>query len=111
MNTRNGYIQIRLNDEEKELLERKFKLSKCKSKSQFVRQMILEGMILHFDEEKEKKLFLDVNRISANINQIARRVNSTGNIYEEDLKVIKSGVDEIWQQLKYFLSELQKLKQ
>ena len=63
-----------------------------------------------FDEEKEKNLLICVNRVSANINQIARRVNSSGNIYEEDIRSIQEGVDELRQQVKSFLFLLQKLK-
>lgn len=109
-NTRKGYIQIRLNDEEKLLLEQKYLLSGCKSRSRFVRKMIIEGMVLNFGEEKEKNLLICVNRVSANINQIARRVNSSGNIYEEDIRSIQEGVDELRQQVKSFLFLLQKLK-
>jgi len=109
-NRRNNYIQIRLNEEEKTYLEEKFKASRCKSKSDFVRHMVLEGIILHFDADREKNLMVSVNRIAANINQIARRVNATGTIYDEDISCIKEGVDEIRQQLKYFLSLLRKLK-
>lgn len=107
---RNNYIQIRLNDEEKAYLEDKFRTSKCKSKSDFVRHMVLEGIILHFDAEKEKNLMISVNRIALNINQIARRVNATGTVYEEDIRCIQEGAGELRQQLKYFLSLLRKLK-
>lgn len=36
-NKREHYVQIRLNEEEKKILERKYKLSRFTSKSQFLR--------------------------------------------------------------------------
>ena len=107
---RNHYIQIRLNDEEKELLEKKFRISKCKSKSRFVRLMILEGFVLHFEEEKIRELLRLFGNISSNVNQIAVRVNTSGNIYADDIKEIEDGIEKIWQQLRYFQSLLRKLK-
>ena len=101
---------VHFTEEEKELLERKFSFSGFRSKKRFIKKMILEGMVLQFDEEKEKNLLLCVNRVSANINQIARRVNSSGNIYEEDIRSVQEGVDELRQQVKSFLFLLQKLK-
>ena len=54
--SRKNYVQIRLNDEEKSALDRKFQLSGSQSKSRFIRLMILEGIIVHFDEEKFNKI-------------------------------------------------------
>lgn len=107
---RDVIIKFRVNPAENELIEKKFRLSSCSSRSRFIRKMIVEGMILHFDSDKEKNLLVSVNRIAANINQIARRVNATGSIYEDDVKEIQKGVEEIRQQLKYFQSLLQRLK-
>lgn len=108
---RKHYIQIRLSDEEKELLEKKFKSSRANSKSQFVRRMIIDGVVIRLEEEKLTKIYRAVASAASNINQIAVRVNSTGNFYNEDLVEIKKGVDEILQQQRYFQSVLLKLRQ
>ena len=108
---RKHYIQIRLSDEEKELLEKKFKSSRANSKSQFVRRMIIDGVVIRLEEEKLTKIYRAVASAASNTNQIAVRVNSTGNFYNEDLVEIKKGVDEILQQQRYFQSVLLKLRQ
>ena len=41
-NTRNRYMQIRLTEEEYEAIERKFKNSGMRSRSDFIRAMIFE---------------------------------------------------------------------
>ena len=107
---RNHYIQIRLNDEEKSALEHKFQLSGLQSKSRFIRLMILEGIIVHFDEENFNQMVRDFTKAGSNINQIAVRVNSTGNLYAEDVEQIRQEIEELWRQLRYFQSQLQKLK-
>ena len=107
---RNHRLEIRLSDEGKNALDHKFELSGSHSKSRFIRLMILEGIIVHFDEEKFNKMVRDFTKAGSNINQIAVRVNSTGSIYAEDVEQIRQEIEELWRQLRYFQSQLQKLK-
>lgn len=110
-NKREHYVQIRLNDEEKSLLENKYNQSRFNSKSQFIRTMILEGVVVRIDEKKIQKVIRQISGIAANINQIAVRVNSTGSIYSNDVIEIMKDVNELWLQLRLFQSDLQKLTQ
>lgn len=98
---------MRLSQEEFDLLEHKFRLSGYKSKSEFMRIAIFETLIVKFNSKELQELLRLVRRISNNVNQIAVRVNSTDKIYIEDMNNIKDGVERIWQQLKYFQSQLQ----
>jgi hypothetical protein len=108
--SRNTIVKFRLNKDESEVLEKKFCNSGYKSKSEFIRMMIFQGLIIKVDDKTAKDYDRNLVGISNNINQIARRVNSTGKIYAEDIEEIQNGVKEIWQQLKYFQSVLQKAK-
>ena len=92
-------MQIRLTEAEYEAIERKFRNSGLKSRSEFIRAMIFEGYIVHFDEEKFDKIYKLIGSISNNVNQIAVRVNSTNKVYAEDIVNIKEGQDKIWQLL------------
>ena len=59
-------------------------------------------------EPRRKKIELDVYKrqtkayirelqaVSRNINQIAKRANATGTVYRQDIEDIKKAVDEIW---------------
>ncbi len=103
-------MQIRLSQEEFEAIERKFQNSGLRSRSEFIRTMIFEGIIVRISEDELKEIHRLVNNIAGNVNQIAVRVNSTGNIYAEDISEIKEGLQKIWQPLRYFQLQLQKLK-
>lgn len=107
---RNRYMQIRLSQEEYEAIERKFQNSGLKSRSDFIRTLIFKGIIVHISEEELRGIHRLVNNIASNVNQIAVRVNSTNKIYAEDIAEIKEGLQKIWQPLRYFQSQLQKLK-
>jgi len=103
-------MQIRLTEAEYEAIERKFRNSGLKSRSEFIRAMIFEGYIVHFDEEKFDKIYKLIGSISNNVNQIAVRVNSTNKVYAEDIVNIKEGQDKIWQLLNSLQSKLLRLK-
>ena len=108
--THNRYMQIRLTEDKYEAIERKFQNSGLRSRSAFVRAMIFEGHIVQFNEADLKAIRRLIGNISANVNQIALRVNNTGNLYAQDIAEIKEGINQIWQPLNYFQSELLKLK-
>ncbi len=72
--------------------------------------MILEGHIVQFNESELKEIHRLMTTIANNVNQIAVRINSTGKIYDEDIAEIKEGINQIWQPLRYFQSQLLRLK-
>ena len=107
---RTMYLKVRVSPEEMAAIKKKYANSGMSSLSGFVRAMIFEGYIVQFDESKQNELVRLAGNIANNVNQIAVRVNSTGKIYEDDLKEIKDGVDKLWQPLMYFQSHLLRLK-
>lgn len=109
-NKRTRSVQVRLTQEEYDFLEQKFLLSGYKSKSEFMRIAFFETLIVQFNADDLKELLRLTRNISSNINQIAVRVNSTGNIYKEDIKQLQDGVEQIWQQLRSFQSKLRQLR-
>jgi hypothetical protein len=103
---RKYWLKIRVSEEEKYAIETKFQNSGFKSKSEFIRAMIFQGLIIKIDKEITKDFMRKLNSIANNVNQIALRVNSTGNLYENDLAEIADGVNEIRHQHFRFLSLL-----
>lgn len=107
---RNIILNLRVNKEEAEWIEQKFQKSGMKSKSDFIRMMIFQGQIIKVSDDFVRDFRRKYTSVSNNINQIALRLNASGNIYAEDIAEIKNGVNEIWQQLKYFQSLLLRVK-
>jgi len=103
-------ITFRLDDYHYQLFMKKYRNSGCKSMSNFIRLMIFQGMLLTFDEATWEKVYHLFAKASNNINQIAARVNATGNVYDEDLKAIREGVEGTWQSLNYMVSLYRKVK-
>lgn len=66
----------------------------------------LDGYIIQLDYTAVKEQTAEIQKVGVNVNQIAKRVNSTGNAYKEDLEEIKGALDKIWQLQRYTLSKL-----
>ena len=98
---RNERLEIKLTEEEKALFEEKRKLAKCRNMSHFIRKCVLEKEIYQVDLEPFRDLQGLLSNATNNINQISKRVNSTGVIYKEDISDIKREIEhfskELWQ--------------
>ena len=62
--------------------------------------MLIDGYIIKVDYTEQKKLAAAVSRVASNINQICRRINSTGRCYDADVAELKARQAEIWELLK-----------
>jgi len=52
-----------------------------------------------------------LSRIGNNLNQIAKRMNATGNVYEADIKEVKELMKQVWQSQKSMLSKQPSIRQ
>ena len=96
---RNKRLEIKLTEEEKALFDEKKRLAKCRNMSLFIRKCVLEKEIYQIDLEPFRDLQGLLSNATNNINQIAKRVNSTGVIYKDDINDMK-------EQIKHFSKEL-----
>ena len=92
--------KIYLTDEEKEVFEKKMKLAKCKTMSHFIRNCVIESDIYIIDLQPFREIQGLLFKYASSVNQIAKRVNSTGVIYSDDIKDMQSQIEhlskEIW---------------
>ena len=109
-NKRTLYLKVRVSPEEMDAIKKKFANSGMDSLSSFVRAMIFEGYIVHIDGNELKEIGRLANNIANNINQIAHRVNSTHNIYQEDIDEIKNLANQLWRPLLFLQSKVTLLK-
>ena len=88
--TRKNELKIYLSDNEKYILDRKVELSKRKSASDYIRTLILFGFVYDVDYSYLRQYNETLGKISGNLNQIAKRINSTGNVYEDEILEIQA---------------------
>ena len=103
--TRTHRNEVYLDDKEQFIIEAKFKESKMKSKSAFLRKLILFGFVYDVDYSYLRNYNTELGRISKSLNQIAKRINSTNHIYQEDMDEIKELMNQVWHTQKSMLSK------
>ena len=94
--TRTHRNEFHLNDDEQYILDEKFRLSKMKSKSAFLRKLVLYGFVYDVDYSHIREMNAQLGKIGGNLNQIAKRVNTTNTIYKKDMDDIKELMNQIW---------------
>ena len=102
---RTNPVQFYLDNDEQYILDEKFRLSGMKSKSAFLRKLILYGYVYDVDYSYLRNYNTELGRISSNLKQIAKRINSTGNIYQEDMDEVKELMNKVWHTQKSMLSK------
>ena len=61
---------------------------------------IIDGYIVNTDTTPLKKQYEEMHKIGVNINQIAKKVNSTGDLYSEEMQELKEMEKEFWRILR-----------
>ena len=97
---RNIQIIFCVTKEEKELIRRKMLLSKTRNMGAYLRKMAIDGYIISTDTTPLKQQFEEMHKIGVNINQIAKKVNTTGTVAQSDMDEVQRMVKEIWHILK-----------
>ena len=94
--TRPLILRVPVNEQERELIEQKMKLIPTRNMGAYLRKIAIDGYIIHLDHTDIKAMTAEIQKIGVNVNQIARRVNATGSVYEQDIAEIKGALAEIW---------------
>ena len=89
-------IKFRVTEEERDLIEQKMKQIPTRNMAAYLRKMAIDGYIIQVDHSDIKAMTAELQKIGVNINQIARRANATGSVYQEDIEEIKGVLAEIW---------------
>lgn len=72
----------------------------------YLRKMAIDGYVVKLELPELRDLISLLRRTSNNFNQIARRVNSTNRIYEDDIHETKLMIDKTWEATNKVLEKL-----
>ena len=72
----------------------------------YLRKMALDGYAVKLDLPELKELLSLLQRSSSNLNQLARRVNATGRIYEADIADLTRRQEELLEGVRAVLLQL-----
>ena len=88
-------IKFRVTEAERDLILEKMKLIPTRNMAAYLRKIAIDGY-MQVDHTDIKAMTAEIQKIGVNVNQIAKCVNSTGSVYQEDIEEIKGVLAEIW---------------
>ena len=94
---RNIQMKFYVTEEEKQLIEQKMQQLPTQRYGAYLRKMAIDGYIINMDTTDIKAFTAELGAIGRNINQIAKRVNAGGSVYQADIQEIQERLKEIWQ--------------
>ena len=107
---RNRQIIFWVSPVEEAMIEERMSQVGTKSLSAYLRKIAIDGMIINLQIPELKEIISLLRRCSNNLNQIAKRVHSTGRIYETEMEQILQNQEELWQAVNEILRKLSAIK-
>ena len=103
-------LRLAVTEEERDFIFEKMRLINTNNFGAYARKMLIDGYAINTDYSDLKTVTAEMQKIGVNINQIARRVNSTTRIYEQDFDDMKRWIAEIWRLLRLSLIKARLVK-
>lgn len=99
----------KVSPEEKAAIDQKMAELGTTNLRAYLRKMAVDGYIVRLDMGAVVELVKLLRSISSNVNQIARRCNSTHNLYAQDVEDLRQGYNQVWQGVSDLLKKFESL--
>ena len=102
-------IWFRVTPKEYAAIQQKQKEANIISREAFLRKLVMEGKILKLEIPELREVSTLLGRCSNNLNQIARRVNSTERLYAGELSETKQELERAESMLRKIYEQLSEI--
>ena len=103
---RNIQVIFRVDEQERGLIRQKMELMGVRNMQAYLRKMAIDGYAVKLDLPELREAVAMLGRYNGNINQIAKRANETGRVYDTDIQEIRASQKEIWKKIDELLTRL-----
>lgn len=87
-------IYFKVSEHDRQLIEQKMELAHIRNMSAYIRKMCIDGYIVNLEIPELDACAKYLRSASNNLNQIARRVNSGGGYYSDEIDEIETALKE-----------------
>ena len=108
--TRDVQIPFRVTAEEKALIEKNVSQFETQNLSAYLRKMAINGYVIHLDLPELPEMLSLLRRLSNNLNQLTKRVNASGTLYEGELAELNAQMKTLWESMNQLLKRLATIK-
>jgi hypothetical protein len=107
---RSVQFHFMVTEHEMELIQEKMALFGTQNMGAYLRKMAIDGYVVRLDLTDIQALVSLLRNATNNLNQIARRVNETGSIFEADIEDLHQNYDRLWEMAGKILTELSDIR-
>ena len=99
-------LNFRVTEQERRLIEERMQELGTTNREAYLRKIAIDGMIVKLEVQELKEIVSLMRRTSNNVNQIARRLNETGRIYEVDITDVQNQQEQLWDMLNTLITKI-----
>ena len=99
-------LNFRVTEQERRMIEERMQEFGTTNREAYLRKIAIDGMIVKLEVQELKEIVSLMRRTSNNVNQIARRLNETGRIYEADITDVHNRQEQLWDMLNSLITKL-----
>ena len=103
-------LKFRVTPAERDLIEARMAQLGTDNMSSYLRKIAIDGYIVKLDLPELKEMVSLLRRSSNNLNQIAKRVNETGRVYDADIGCLLGNQEQLWSAANEILHRLAAIK-
>ena len=89
------------------IIRKKMQIFGIRNQSLYLRAMALNGYLLKLELPEIREVLRLMKNLTNNVNQLAKRLNERGNIYETELLDIQQRIDDLWSVMNQILTRLE----
>lgn len=102
-------VRFRVTPEELAMIREKMAQYGTENLSAYLRKIAIDGYVIKLELPELKEMISLLRYSSNNLNQLTKRVNQTGRIYDADLEDIHRNQERLWDAANAILVSLSKL--
>ena len=112
MPTRKRDIRLRfwVTQGEREQIEKKMEQFGTSNMAAYLRKIAIDGYVVHLELPELREMVSLLRRSSNSLNQIAKRMNETGRVYDADMDDVLQNQERLWQAANDILTKLASIK-
>ena len=95
---------------EREQIEKKMEQFGTSNMAAYLRKIAIDGYVVHLELPELREMVSLLRRSSNSLNQIAKRMNETGRVYDADMNDVLQNQERLWQAANDILTKLAAIK-
>ena len=103
-------LRFRVTPEERSMIEKRMAQLGTTNMAAYLRKIAIDGYVVKLDLPELRELVSLLRRTSNNVNQIAKRANETGRVYDADIECVLENQERLWSAANEILARLAAIK-